>query len=140
MVVGNGFDLCNAYVARVNSGFDYITGGVSKESSGLWRVFSYAEKRKIFSSDRKEIIRKISEELPMKLSSVPTTDITPFMHSGEYPLECDKEYSFGLSGFDRLEIVVRNREDRNKEDLEVLSFKFGILNLGNLLFFLIWFY
>ena len=117
VVVGNGYNLCEAYMVRVNWGMDMLTGGIPEEKSRLWKIFSYSEKRDFNNGENLNALR---EDLPSKLGNIFITDISPFLKRTYYPLECDRIYDFSLWQSDKLRVIARNRKNRDEQNLEMI--------------------
>lgn len=116
VVVGNGSDICEAYIARVNEG-THVLAIETPQKSGLWKIFSYIENREFYDTGE---TKHVIEELPMKIGEIFLTEISPFLRRGNYPLDCDRVYEFPLYDGDKFKVIARNRKNENAENLEMV--------------------
>ena len=121
MVVGDGLEVCNVYLTRVQ-GRDFGTGMMPPQDSFCSELFSYSKARKEKGVNPKQL-RELEGTIPAHFINIFTTDIAPFLKSGDLPLECDRIYNIMPSciGSDMIKIVAENRrKDLQQQRLRVI--------------------
>ncbi|MEK6893644.1 MAG: hypothetical protein AABX07_05590 [Nanoarchaeota archaeon] len=96
-VRGKSYGNCTAYFTARNG-------------KGLWKVFEYnikIEKKNLFVPERVE-----SADL-----RIFTTEISPFLHRGEYSPEALRIYSFCILGYNCLEVTANRGESADKDTM-----------------------
>jgi len=122
VVVGNGYDIFETYLARVNWGMDSLTGGIPKQESALWRVFKYNND---VGKRGKEFGRGF-EKPPKKtidLAKIFSTDVKPFL--GWTSFNGDKTrrvYSLEIHPGEHLDVIANmaRKHPTENETLEVI--------------------
>jgi len=114
LTAGNGCNKFDVYLANVSFGFDLLSENFLKQPSELWRIFSYEGSRQhkyAFEEEPQETI---------KLNEIFTTDLSPFLKGGDYPLDCLRVYNLYPNWMsDMLQVTADNRKDRSKQNLKV---------------------
>ncbi len=116
VVVGDGLNICNAYLARINAP-DLLTLERPPQQPGLQQLFSYKEERQVQGRSWKTVDEP---PIPEFLRSIFTTEIGPFLKDMHTPIDTDRIYNIKPSfNFDILEILAKNREDRTQQHLKI---------------------
>jgi hypothetical protein len=121
VVVGNGFDVFEAYLARVNQGMSgSLTGEIPKQESALWRLFKYNNE---VGKRGKEFERGFNEppKKTIDLAKIFSTDICPFLGWTSFDGDKTKRiYNLEIHPDEHLEIIA-NMARKNPAENETLE-------------------